>query len=192
MRGASSAVQTALAADNVGIVIFVEMLFDSGAVRVCTAGYNFTWNGFTWLGLGQLGEIQPLEESEGSEIIGLKFTISGVDPAYLSLALQEAYQGRTVNVYVGFLNLPNYTIIADPVLEWSGQMDQMIIVDGADGTATVTVTAENELYDFSRSRQLSYSHEDQIRLFPGDTGLEYAASLEKQPIIWPSADFFKQ
>lgn len=187
-RSVSSAVQTALNADNIGVIIFVEMLFDSGALRVCSAAYDFDWNGFTWKGLAQLGNIEPIEESSGNQVVGLRFTLSGVDSSLLALAQAEQYQGRVANVYVGFLALPNYTVIVDPILEWAGKMDQMVITDSPDGKSQISVTVENELFDFARPVDLYYTDEDQQRLHPGDNGFKYVKLLDKQQIVWPSAE----
>lgn len=190
-RTVTGAVATAIAQPNVGLVLFVEMLFDSGAVRVCSAGYDFTWNAQTWVGVGQLGAVEEVKEGEGGEVTGLAFTLSGVPSSHIAIALGENYQGRVVNVYVGFLNLPAHSIIADPVLEWSGRLDQMTVADEGD-TASIRVTAENELYDFGRPAPLYWTDEDQRKLFPGDTGFRFAKQLQDRPLVWPSAEFFKK
>lgn len=173
------------------LVVFVEMLFDSGALRVCTAGYNLTWNSQSWQGVGQMGAIEEVKEGEGGEVTGLAFAISGVPSAHIALALGENYQRRVVNVYVGFLDLPSHAIIADPVLEWSGLLDTMAVVDEGT-TSTIRVTAENELYDFARPSPLYWTDEDQRKLYPTDTGLRFAKQLNDRPIIWPAAEFFRR
>lgn len=190
-RTVTGGVAAALPQPNVGVVLFVEMLFDSGAVRVCSAGYNFPWNTFTWLGVGQLGVVEEVVESEGGEVTGLAFALSGVPSAHLALALGENYQRRVVNVYVGFLNLPEHSLIIDPVLEWSGLLDQMVVQDEGQA-ATIRVTAESELYDFARPSPLYWTDEDQRRLFPADTGLRFAKQLNDRVLIWPAAEFFRR
>lgn len=190
-RTVTSGVATALTQANVALVLFVEMLFDSGAVRACSAGYNLDWNGFTWHGVGPLGAVDEVREGEGGEVTGLAFTLSGVPSSLIAIALGENYQRRVVNVYVGFLNLPSHAILADLVLEWSGLLDTMTVVDDA-GTSTIRVTAENDLYDFARPSPLYWSDEDQRKLFPSDTGLRFAKQLNDRQIVWPAADFFRR
>lgn len=190
-RATTSEVATALAQPNVGQVGFVEMLFDSAPLRVCSAGFNVDWNSQTWQGIGQLGGVEEAREGEGSEVTGLAFTLSGVPSAHISLALGENYQRRVCNVYVGFLNLPNHDVIASPVLEWSGLLDQMTVVDSGT-TATIRVTAENELFDFARPSPLFWTDEDQRKLYPGDTGLRFAKQLSDRQIVWPSAEALKR
>lgn len=190
-RALTSAVQAAVASPNVGLVIFVEMLFDSAPLRLCTAGYDVVWNGVTWSGVGTVGEVQPIREAEGGEVSGLSFSISGVPSSYVAQALGELYQGRLVRIYVGFLDLPSHAILADPVLEWAGRLDTMQLQDNG-GTASIVVNAENELYDFDRPLVLMWSNEVQQARYPGDRGLEYIPQMAERQIVWPSADFFKQ
>ena len=190
-RTVTSGVTAQIATANVAIVIFVEMLFDSAPLRVCSAGYNVDWNGSTWLGIGQLGAIEEVKEGEGGEVSGLAFVLSGVPSANIALALGENYQRRVCNVYAGFLDLPTHAVLADPVLEWSGLLDLMSVSDDGN-TGTIRVTAENELYDFARPSPLLWTDEDQRKLYPSDTGLRFAKQLNDRPIIWPSAEALKR
>jgi hypothetical protein len=188
-RSVTGAVATALAQPNVGLVLLIELLLDSGAVRVTSAGYDVTWNSVTWQGVGQLGAVEEVREAEGGEVTGLSFGLSGVPSGLIAIALAEKYQRRVVNVYVGFLDLPTHAILADPVPEWSGLIDQMTVTrDGP--TATIRVTAENDLFDFARPLPLYWTDEDQQRLYPGDTGLRFSRQLSERPIVWPAASFF--
>lgn len=190
-RSTTGAVATALTQPSVGLILFVEMLFDASPMRVCSAGFDVQWNSLTWNGLGQLGTIEEVREGEGGEVTGLAFVLSGVPSSMIAVALGEKYQRRIVNVYVGFLDLPTHAVLADPVLEWSGLIDTMAVVDGAE-SATIRVTAENELYDFARPAPLYWTDEDQQKLYPGDTGLRFAKQLTDRALVWPAAEFFKR
>jgi hypothetical protein len=190
-RTVTGAVGTALAQPNVAVVLFVEMLFDGTPLRVCSAGFDLAWNGYTWLGVGQLGALEEVRETETGEVTGLAFVLSGVPSSSIAIALGTVYQRRGVNVYVGVLELPGHAILADPVLEWSGLIDQMAVVDDGD-TSVIRVTAENELFDFSRPHVLYWSDEDQQKLYPGDTGLRFAKQLNERQIVWPAAEFFRR
>lgn len=190
-RAATPAVGSAIQQPTVGRIIFVEMLFDAAPLRVCSAGYTVQWNGFNWHGVGTLGAIEEVREAETGEVTGLAFTLSGVESSQLYLALEEKYQGRVVNVYVGFLDLPTHMVLANPVLEWSGAIDTMAVVD-SEGQAAIRVTAENELFDFGRPSPLYWTDEDQQRLYPGDTGLRFAKQLTDRALVWPAAEFFRR
>lgn len=190
-RATTGAVATSLAQPTVGLVLLVELLFDAAPMRVTSAPYSIEWNGHTWTGLGQLGSVEEARETESGEVTGLAFTLTGVPPSMLAIALGETYQGRTVNLYVGTLALPTHALQADPVLEWSGRMNLMTTLEDQ-GVGAVRVSAENEAFDFARPAPLFWTDEDQQRLYPGDTGLRFAKQLENRPIVWPAADFWRR
>lgn len=191
MRTLPSPSTSAIAQANVGVVIFVEMDFASGFVRVCSAGHSMSALGETFLGVGRFGEIEPVREGEGGEVSGLSFDLSGVPSQYIATALGEQYQGRAVRVYVGFLALPNHSMVADPTLEWEGRMDTMTVVDEG-GTSRIQVKAEHELYDAERPNTVNWSDEEQQRRFPGDLFLQYVAQMSTREIVWPAASFGRQ
>jgi hypothetical protein len=189
VRTLASGQTTAVAQPNVAAVIFVEMDFASGFLRLNTSGYDLPGpGGNTYQGVGQIGEIQAIREAEGGEISGLAFSISGVPSSYITTVLAEQYQGRACNVYVGFLDLPAYTMTDAPVAEWSGRMDVLSIQDDS-GTSKISVTAEHELFDFDRPLAVMWSDEEQQRRFPGDLGLQYISQMSDRQIIWPAANF---
>lgn len=190
-RSVTGSVATALTQPTVGLVLFVELVFDAGPMRLCSAPYSIEWNGFTWTGLGNLGTVEEVRESETGEVTGLAFVLSGVPSSIIAIALGETYQRRVVNLYVGFLDLPSHGILPDPVLEWSGLIDTMAVIDDNDN-ATIRVTAENELYDFERPAPLYWTDEDQRKLYPDDTGLRFSKQLNDRPLIWPAAEFWRR
>ena len=59
-RTTTAAVDTAFAGDNVPLVLFLQMEFDSGTSRVTNAAYDITWNGSTWTGVGALGSFEAI------------------------------------------------------------------------------------------------------------------------------------
>ena len=61
-RGVSSANEAAMSSAVVRPVRFVELQFASGTVYVWSGAGNFSWNGHTWIGLGDLASCSPVEE----------------------------------------------------------------------------------------------------------------------------------
>jgi hypothetical protein len=82
--------------------------------------------------------------------------------------------------------------VVDAVLEWEGRLNQLTLEDAGDGTGTVSVSAEHELFDFERPYPLFYSNEDLQAAYAGDLGLNYVAQMAGRQIIWPAASFFRQ
>jgi hypothetical protein len=84
-------------------------------------------------------------------------------------------------MWMGFFNA-SYAIIADPVLIFSGFMNTMHITLGE--TATVQLTAENELIRWETPTGRRYTNEDQRNRFAGDEGLEFVSQAVEKELIW--------
>ena len=148
------------------------------------SGYgNLVYNSTTYLGIGTLGTISPLEETTDLAARGLTLRLSGVPTANVSLALTENYQGRECSIMFGALSPTAGTLIASPVTVFAGRMDVMQITDDGN-TAEITMTAESKLMDFKRPREIRYTDEEQQQLFPGDVGLEFVNDIQEKAIYW--------
>lgn len=99
-RTITAAADAVLSAAHAPYLVFVELDFDSGIVRLCNAAMSIAWNGYTWIGLGSVGRIDPIQESADLTANGMAFQLSGIDPAYLALALGETYQGRSAKLWL--------------------------------------------------------------------------------------------
>lgn len=172
-RELTSGQEDAAAAPQKAMLAFVELDFSSGFVRVTNAAHPITWNGFTWQGVGALGRIDTVKEVLGIEATALKFTISGVDPDNIAIALGENYQGRSARMWLAFAETGG--IVADPNLVFAGRIDQMAISDGV--SATISVTAESRLAFWARPKMRRFSDADQREEFPGDLGMQYISEL---------------
>lgn len=181
----------------------VEIDFASGPLYFWTGYGDLLLNGITYLGAGQLVNISSVEETTEIEAKGATITMTGIPSSFLSLALQEPYQGRECRIYFGlWLNNrsitteSSVTITAEDLFEFvtetdtrhlaeifSGELDQMNIAEEA-STATVSVTAENVLIKLERPVVRRFTNEDQKSRFPNDKGLEFVASLQDKEIFW--------
>jgi hypothetical protein len=180
-RAITTASANALAASQVAAVVFVEMDFPGGFLRVNNSDQSITWNTYTWLGVGRVGSIDVISEGMSLESRGMRFGISGVDPSNIALALGQQYQGRSCKVWLAPLN-PDYSVVADPILVFSGRMDTMDIDLGT--TATITVSAESRLADWDRPRVRRYNAADQAITDPADKGLEFVPQMVEKNLRW--------
>lgn len=180
-RALTGAADNALKANHVPMLVFAELDFASGFVRVTNAAYDFNWNGFTWTGVGNLGSIEAVKEGAELQMYGIGLRLSGIPSELVSIALGEHYQGRSAKIWLAPLT-SDYQIIADPILLWSGRMDTMQIEMG--DTASITVTAESRLVDWERPRIRRYNHEDQIGEYSTDKGLEFVTQATEKEVVW--------
>jgi len=180
-RTLTTAADNALAAGHVPMIVLVEMDFSTGFLRVNNSAVSFDWDGYTWLGVGRLGGIDPIKESGDLQALGLSFRISGIDPSSIALALGTQYQGRSCKVWLAPLTT-EHTVIADPILIFWGRLDTMDIDLGQ--TATISVSAESRLADWDRPRVRRYNHEDQQIDFPGDLGFQFVPGMVEKELRW--------
>ena len=183
-RPLTSGLMAAIQANVVRPALFVEGHFVSGIVYMWTGIGNITWNGHTWIGVGSLGGITPIEEGGNVEAKGITLSLSGIDQSLLADALQELQQGLPVLVYLGtFDNASPPNLIADPFTAWAGRMDQPTI-DVAGDSATISINCENRLIDMDVAVDRRYTIDDQQMDFPGDLGFQWVNALQSRMLIW--------
>lgn len=184
----------------------VEIDFDSGPLYVWTGYGDLLFEGKTYLGAGQLINISSVEETTEIEAKGATITMTGIPSTFLSLALNEPYQGRECRIYFGLFfsgreltTQSDVTITTEDLFEFvteddtryfieifSGELDQMNIVEEAN-TATIAVTAENVLIKLERPVVRRFTSQDQKSRFPNDRGLEFVAGLQDKEVFWGKA-----
>lgn len=178
----------ALAALARGSIVQLIELDTTVPIFVTTASVDIDWSGHTYIGRRAVGADSI--KDQGGEIIGLRFSLSGVNLDTLAIALAEPVQGKAIRVRTAILD-PDTHAILDVSLSWAGTMDQMPIQQ-TPATAVIGVTAEHRGIAFSRPKGLRYTDADQQYLFPGDKCLEFIASQSQHQDVWPAASFFRQ
>lgn len=188
MRTLSTPTINLLNSGRVGLAQLVRMDLTQ-TLRMNTSSWNLEWDGFEWMGVGNLGRVEEVETAPG-EIKGLRLTLSGVLPETLSLALAEPIQGRPCELLTAIFDTESFQVV-DVQTEWAGLLDTMPIRE-AGSTAEVAVTAEHIGVELLRPRVVLYSDQEQQRLYPGDRGLEYVIDQADKSIVWPAASFFRR
>jgi hypothetical protein len=156
----------------------VDLDFDSGPLYVWSGYGDLVIGAKTYLGAGSLLNISSVTETTEMDAKGATLSMSGIPSSFLSVALQEPYQGRECLIYFGVTSSPS-----DYVEVFSGELDQMNIEESGD-TCVVSVTAENVLIKLERPVVRRFTNEDQKSRFPNDRGLEFVAALQDKDILW--------
>ena len=173
-------------ASQVVAAIFLEMVFDSSSVRLNSTPLSLTFDGNTFLGVGNLGKISAMEEGSTTKARGIEVSISGIDTLLLAAALQDEYQGRDATVWIGFLD-PDHVFVDDPLIIFKGRMDVMKVA-ALGVTAELSLSIESRYADLERPRIRRYTNEDQQERWPGDKGIEFVAQVARdQEMIWGSS-----
>lgn len=176
-RTIPAAILSAIGQPEVYPFYAVEMLFDSGAVRLWTGYDDRTINSKTYIGAGRLLTISGLEEVNDLSAKSATIALDGIDSSVVSLALTEPYQRRSCRILWGVTNVSNFVEV------FSGYMNTMQIEDSGE-TSNITLTVESKLIELNRPRIRRYTQESQQSRYPSDTFFSYVADLQDKDIPW--------
>ncbi len=180
-RSLASTIISEVTSTNLRPILMVQQKFDSGDINLWTGYRDLVVDSETFVGAGDLGNISPIKESQRTKAEGLQFNLSGINSSLLSLALQEDYQDRIINLWLGFMDDNNVFIAR--VLMFKGRMDVMTITESGI-TSTISITAENILIALERPNERRYTDEDQKLTTPADEGFSQVVSLQQKDVVW--------
>lgn len=192
-RGLSAANQTATEAQVVRPVALVELHFDSptGTIRLHNGLGDITandWAGVsqTFQGVGDLGQIDEVEENQQISPHKLAFTLSGLDTALASEVLTGDTVLRPVYVQIGYLSDDFSTLLDDPHKLWKGQINELDFVapSTSGDQTTIRIVAESFLISMKRANGRLFNSADQQSEFAGDIGFEYLPDVEDIKLVW--------
>ena len=150
--------------------------------RVWTGFGDITIDSETYKGLGDFGQITNVVQNEKLTAEGLTLSLSGIPVDYISNALRDNYQGRSVSIYFGVLVDGQLTLT--PYELFTGRMDQMTINTSGDGSR-IDLTVENQLIDMQRTRISRYTEDDQKDKYGStETSLRYVSGLQEKEVLW--------
>lgn len=182
-RGLTTPEISATTGPHRAVAPLVELNFDSGVLRLTLAPWSITEGGRTWLASNLL-RVRDAREATGS-VEGLEFSMSGIDPAIITLASQERYRGRIVRLLKAYFNTTTNQIVAAPRAWFIGRMKHMNIEESND-KCTVTLIAEHYEAELQRAAPLRLNDADQQRFYPGDKGCEHVERMAELKLVWPS------
>lgn len=187
--------QTELEKPVTRFAYFAEFSFLSATVYVSSLGQTVTWGGHDWIGLGAIGGISPIEESQGTAASALTFVLNIAQIEWLTLAIGSTseYRGRDAKLYFCPLD-EQFRLIDTPVACWRGTMDTMVsTVEGKRGESTgkISLKCETSAYGLKRKASLRINAAQQRQRYPNDSGLDYLTDLLGNPDsnIWLSKRF---
>ena len=182
-RTLSASTIAALESDSVRFVVLVKIEAPGGDILMTSEGSSVDYNGDTYQS-GTLGGISEVEESQGAG--GISLTFSGVDIATLSAAASPAFINSPVKVYLKV----SAGIEGGVIMLFDGVCSRAPSISYGNNS-TVTVSCQGKFAAMNRNRSERYSNADQQAKYPGDLGLEYAATVSSKEVIWPSSAWFR-
>jgi len=172
----------------------VKMEFATDTLYVWNGHHQLTIDGNVYLPMHGLGQIDGLGQTSSTQSQAVTLTLSGIpeqDINILSLTLQQTPEvnQQLATIYLQFFD-EDWQPSATPIPVFFGFMQPPEVertAAGADigATQTITVTAENALFNRSRPPQGRFTDRDQQTRFPGDKALQFVHPLLFKTFTYP-------
>lgn len=160
----------------------VELDFAGDPVYAWGGSVPLSWQGRTWLPVGDLGSISPMNSSADGRIENLTLTLRGFEAAFLSEATTTNYKGRTGRVWFALIN-DDQTLRQEPALFFAGSISQMTLAESR-GSAEISIIIESRdvlLRNVVASLRTDSDHQSRE---PGDTFFRSVPDVLSKPIYW--------
>lgn len=181
-RNLSTELITEIESDTIRFLLFVKLEFDSGTIYLHNGIGTLTWDSNDWLGVGDFGSIEQIQEGTELSPYSLVLLLSGLDASLMDEALNQDYYLRPVTLYFGSLDTSTGALVADPDELWSGKMDSADVALGA--VNGIRLTCESDFAVFDQANNSRYSDAHQQRDYPGDLLFQYMEQMVDTVLVW--------
>lgn len=119
---------------------------------------------------------------------GLQITAPAVTEAQIALAVDPDVEGSETTLHLALVN-PASGVVDEALQVGSYELDTPGWEDGPQ--ALTHFVAESRAAVAMRPKVSRYTNDEQQRLYPGDTSLDFDPATDAAPLVWPAASFFK-
>lgn len=186
-RTTNAGFDSAAASGAVGVLYLVQMEFTSGTLKYTNWPVDVVVGADTYTGLGSLGGVGAITESEDGSSQSVDLELSQVNASLLSLGLGNVntYQDQPVRIYQALTDT-NFVVSGSPVLLFSGYMDKVSIKrDPPVGKIIMRCTTSGANVRGNPSALRLNDAQHQAR-HPGELLYQYTADLIGKPKRWLS------
>lgn len=176
---------SAAAASAYGVAGLVEAQARSGTIRATTWPVNMTVFGNEFIGVGSLGKIGELRESEDGAAELLSIELSAIDVGLRGFALDpNDYVDQPIRVWVALLNPETGQLAGAPILRFAGVMDRAQILP-EDGKVRIVMECRTAVYDVRTNPAALRMNDAQHQAdHPGELGFTYLNDMIGRPVLW--------
>ncbi len=179
-RGLVAANRTEVDAVYLQPVLLVKLQFDT-PIFVHSGVGPITFGGDTYTGVGDFGAVGAVEESESVGPSPISLTLSGIDAAHITEALDAGNYGDIVTLYEGYRQ-DDGLLVADPWIVAGGTFEHATISLGENNAITIVI--QHDLERLQEKAGDKYTDEDQQQKFAGDQGFKFVAAMVNQKLLW--------
>lgn len=179
----SNVVQEECQKDNPRVVYGVKVKYKGGPVRAHTGVGDLIVEGEVYLGVGQLGEIDPISQDNNTAPNSLKLQLNGLDPTLVAEILNNRNIGAQAEVYL--IALDDDERAAGATLLFLGEVSEQVYGFSVD-SCTAQITCADKLVSWSRGATERFSDESHKARTLGDRFFRFVAQMAERAIYWGS------
>lgn len=166
----------------VGYGLYIEFE-DGNPTRVHTGIGNIVIDNATFLGVGALGHVEPLESESDNKPSRLGLTMNGLPNGYAADVLQAEARGNPATLYVLVFDedgslLAHEAAIVGFIVDYNLQI--------GDRTASINVQVADEFELFERARNWFWTDISHLQQQDGDHICRYVVQNENRTLNWGS------
>ncbi|HFN3771065.1 hypothetical protein [Enterobacter hormaechei] len=178
----SDSMITWLSRDRVTAVLAANVQFESGTAYVHSGTGTLVLGGYVYYGMGTMGAIDDVNETNTTSPTQLRMTLSGLDMSLFAKTLNERCVGKPAELYLVAMDDNGVVQVSD--LIFKGR------VSGTGATSRETnalqYTVSNIFEDWQRPFPDRYTDESHQAAQPGDRIFRYVAQMAERSIYWGS------
>jgi len=144
---------------------------------------NFESNDY--LGIGNLGGLSGLSETENLVPSPVTMTLTGLDSNIFTESMNAANYGDKVFLYIGYRN-DDGTLVGTPWNFYKGRVEHGSGVRGSDNSVSIIV--QHVLAILNKKIGTRYTDESQQKKSSGDLGLQFVAQMKDLKLTWGHRD----
>ncbi|WP_312158134.1 hypothetical protein [Pantoea piersonii] len=171
-----------LSRDRVTVVVAANIQFESGTAYVHSGTGTIVIDGFVYYGMGRMGSIDDVNETNTTSPSQLKMTLSGLDMSLFAKTLNERCVGRTAEIFLVAIDDNGQVQIADLIFQ--GKVSSTGATAGE--TNALQYTVSNIFEDWQRPFPDRFTDESHQSVQPGDRIFRYVAQMSERSIFWGS------
>lgn len=186
MRSFASGAVAAIASGRFNKRDAIRIAMPDGDVGFWTDGWDMTYDGCVFYGLGGAITISPATSAADLASRVVDVTLSGIDTELASRVIAENWHQRPVTVYEAIIPLDAPQTVYMEVW-FAGFMDQLNRTDKIGGTAGVTGKCETIAREYGRRGGVTRSDADQRVRNAADGFFKHSAVVGNTAISWGTA-----
>lgn len=168
--------------DGAYLVLASRIDLPSGVVRAHTGVGPLVIEGETYLGVGQHGSVEGVNEQTGTSPTQLTLKLSGFDKGLVGEVLNQKTRGRGGRVMMAALSDGGLVMHAE--LLFAGMISASAVTSGEENAVAISLTNRFERWSIGLPNRFTDASFSQRRA--GDRFFRYVAQMADRAIYWGS------